>query len=293
MRGIDNLTHPRNGALGTGATIVRTPDEALRETGVRGPDPKNPTTPKGSKNKKEKKASISKTIGYTPGSGFPLNSPPLPPLPMAESDEERMLSNSDYDPRASPSPKRPLLTTARSMPTAPTVGPVPVPRSPSLRPSLKIRSTLSASDEAAVPPLPSVPPSPCPAFKPILMSDLPKLPVDPEKVVITIETCTVTYKTTLETVKSRPSHLSRYLDSLLAQHRSDSSASSVYSSDNQRDDGVFSHQQQGFLVSNRPSSNIHVFLDRPSAPYVLRTNFIRKVHNSLSLIHSSLGMLTF
>ncbi|KAH6914850.1 hypothetical protein BKA70DRAFT_556616 [Coprinopsis sp. MPI-PUGE-AT-0042] len=278
VRGIDNLTHPRNGALGTGATVVRTPDEALRETGVRGPDAKSPTTPKGSKYKKEKKASISKTIGYTPG-GFPLNSPPLPPLPTAESDEERILSSSDYDPRASPSPKRPPLTTARSMPTAPTVGPVPVPRSPSLRPSLKIRSTLSTSDEAVVPPLPSVPPSPCHPFKPILMSDLPKLPVDPEKVVITIETCTATYKTTLETVKSRPSYLSRYLDSLLAQHRSNSSASSVYSSDNQRDGSdahsVFSNQQQGFLVSNRPFSNIHIFLDRPSAPYAHILAYLR------------------
>lgn len=280
VRGIDNLTHPRNGALGTGATVVRTPDEALRETGVRGPDARSQT--KSPKPKKEKKASISKTIGYTPG-GFPLNSPPLPPLPTAESDEERILSSSDYDVRvASPSPKRPALTSARSMPNAPTVGPVPVPRSPSLRPSLKIRSTLSA-DEAVVPPLPSVPASPCPPFKPILMSDLPKLPVDPEKVVITIETCTAAYKTTLETVKSRPSHLSRYLDSLLAQHRSESSASSVYSSDNNNSnlrDGsdihsVFSHQQQGFLVSHRSFSNIHIFLDRPSSPYAHVLAYLR------------------
>ncbi|EAU84833.2 hypothetical protein CC1G_00352 [Coprinopsis cinerea okayama7 len=267
VRGIDTLAHPRNGALGTGATVVRTPDEALRETGIRLTfDGKNNETPRPSKPRKEKKASISKTIGhiYPVGAAFvdysAPNSPPLPPLPVPESDEEHVLSRSSTESERS-SPKRPTGAAARP-------SPAPVPRSPSLRPSLKIRSTISSED--VVPPLPSAVPAPsCPPFKPILMSEVPSHPVDSEKVIVTIETCTVTYKTSLETLRSRPSNLSKYIDSLLSPQRTKSSTSSVYSESDSDHEHMTVYRQhlasQGLLP--QPFYNIHLFLDRPSSPY--------------------------
>ncbi|TFK23256.1 hypothetical protein FA15DRAFT_757368 [Coprinopsis marcescibilis] len=284
VRGIDALTHPRNGALGTGATVVRTPDDALREVGVRLTyDLKSNDTPKAHKPRKEKKASISKTITIPPShlDYSTMSSPPLPPLPIPESDEENELSKSyESSTLRSRSPTKRSRDTANVTPptakltVAPTPTPIPIPRSPSLRPSLKIRSTIS-SDEA-VPPLPSaVPPSPCPPFKPMLMSEPPSFPTSNDNVIITIETCTATYKTSLETIRSRPSNLSSYIDSVLSKpQRSNSSTSSVYSND---EDHLATYRQH--LISQglvpHPYRNIHIFLDRPSAPYTHILSYLR------------------
>lgn len=276
VRGMDALTQ-RNGVLGTGATVVRTPDEALREMASRSSlQPKHADSSphrSGSLKKKKNKPSISRTIVplslESVGESYSL-SPPLPPLPLPESDEEVVLSRASSDGTGS-RPRTPRLPGAAPT-SAKTPAPVPIPRSPSLRPSLKIRSVASSEDRDIVPPLPSsVPPSPPAPFKPILVSELPAFPVDTSKVIVTVETCTQTYRTTLATINSRPSHLSKYVNSLIARQRAlESTRSSVYSTldeENSSDDLAIYRKHlasQGLLPQT--SYSLHLFLDRPSAP---------------------------
>ncbi|KAF6762265.1 hypothetical protein DFP72DRAFT_600735 [Ephemerocybe angulata] len=281
VRGMDSLTQQRSGVLGAGATVVRTPDEALREIASRA----NLESKQGDLNlsqktlslkPKKKKHTISRSLGgpSTESVGSPLRSPPLPPLPCPESDEENMLSRSSS---GSSKPRTPHIPAAIPAFT-PTPSPVPVPRSPSLRPSLKIRSVPSSEDREIVPPLPSsVPPSPPPPFRPIVVSELPAFPVDPERVIVTLETCTTTYRTSLATVASRPSYLSKYVNNLIARHRADSATSSVYSNPEDDSDDMAIYRKhlasQGLLPQT--SYNLHLFLDRPSAPYAHILSYLR------------------
>ncbi|RXW24723.1 hypothetical protein EST38_g1160 [Candolleomyces aberdarensis] len=275
VRGMDSLTQQRSGVLGAGATVVRTPDDALREIPSRPSlesrsSDDRPHRSASSKSKK-RKPSISRSMTAPSLESVGLNSPPLPPLPFPESDEEVMLSRSSS---GSSKPRTPRLLAA--VPASVPV-PVPVPRSPSLRPSLKIKSVPSSDERDVVPPLPSsVPPSPPPVFKPILVSDLPAFPVDPETVIVTLETCTTTHRTTLETINSRPSHLSKYVNSLIARQRATSATSSLYSDDEESDDLAVYRKHlasQGLLPQT--SCKIHLFLDRPSAPYAHILSYLR------------------
>lgn len=261
VRGMDAITQPRNGVLGAGATVVRTPDEALRDIASRS-----------KLEGKRKKNSISRTVVASPPPdpfAASQTSPPLPPLPSLESEEEAFLSRSSSS--KSSKPRTPHITSAVPVPVMGTSAaqPIPVPRSPSLRPSLKIRSVPSSEERDVVPPLPSsVPPSPPPPFKAILVSELPTYPVDPDRVIVTLETCTTTYRTTLATINSRPSHLSKHLQSLLIRKRTESAASSVYSTPDDDTEDLASYRKdpasRGLPLQS--SQNIHLFLDRPSAP---------------------------
>ena len=272
VRGIDSLAQPKPGVLGSGAIVVRTPDDALRDL-HRTPSSKT----------KKRKPSISRSI-IPPSSEAliegSLSSPPLPPLPCPESDEEMVLSRSSSNsskPRTPHIPAAAHLSVVVEQPSGPAQmsaqAPNPVPRSPSLRPSLKIRSVPSSDEKDVVPPLPSaVPPSPPPPFKPILVSEPPTFSTDLERVIVTLETCTATYRTTFDTLTSRPSHLSKYLKSLISPSQpKDSAASSLYSNagNDSHDDLAIYRQHlasQGLLPQS--SRNIHIFLDRASAPYV-------------------------
>jgi hypothetical protein len=106
---------------------------------------------------------------------------------------------------------------------------------------------------------------PPPAFKPILVSEVPTSAIDSSKIIVTLETCTASHRTTLDTLMSRPSHLSSYISSLFRESRSESDGSSVYS--NASDDmSTFRHHliSQGLLP--KALFTMHIFLDRPSAP---------------------------
>lgn len=260
----------RSGVLGSGATVVRTPDEALRETGLS-------FTFHGKRMDAERKSGISRTSQSTEGMSnekrpsrdeYP-QSPPLPPLPMPEDEDEELEL---LDPQmAAESPKSPPRPTR-----APPSPPVPVP-APSLRSSLKVKSTASSDESSHVPAMPaniSASPSP-PPFRPILVSEVPTGAVDPSKIIVLLDTCTVTYRTTLDTLRSRPSHLSDYISSLfkLASERA-SVSSSVYSTASD-DMSVYRHHltSQGLLP--QASFSIHLFLDRPSAPYTHILNYLR------------------
>ncbi|TFK75853.1 hypothetical protein BDN72DRAFT_885377 [Pluteus cervinus] len=269
------LLSQRSGVLGAGATVVRTPDEALRETGVRltYDGSTKPLARVDSKRSRSVENILEETVEQVraPYSRddylSPPNSPPLPPLPPPQEDEEQELDAESI--------KRPPRPT-RAPPTPP-----PMASAPSLRPSLKPRSQRSTEDFPTVPGIPtyvSVVPSP-PPFKPILISTLPSGEnVDPSKVIVTVETCTSSFKTTLETIQSRPSHLSSYISSLLPRVRTESiaSSSSVYSTASaQADMSAYRRHlaSQGLLSS--ASYSIHIFLDRPSAPYAHILHYLR------------------
>ncbi|TFK43479.1 hypothetical protein BDQ12DRAFT_731497 [Crucibulum laeve] len=280
-RSIELLAQPRSGVLGAGATVVRTPDEALRETGVR-------LTYDGKANEQAREASArvkefdSKKRATAPEEPpSPPTSPPLPPLPMPGDNEEEIL---EAETEAEPMKMPPRPT--RAPPSAPSLPPTnnqPSPSfQPSLRPSLKQRTSSSAEETFPVPPLPAnIPLCPSsPPFRPILMSEVPGGQVDPSKIIVTIETCTTTFKTTLETIYSRPSHLSSYVSSLFPRQRSHSTASSVYSTASDDMEAYHHHLASQGLLS-QASFNLHIFLDRPSAPYTYILNYLRSPVGSL------------
>ncbi|EDR12873.1 uncharacterized protein LACBIDRAFT_323678 [Laccaria bicolor S238N-H82] len=255
FRSIEVLSQSRTGVLGAGATVVRTPDEALKETGVR-------LTYQGKQKRAHPRPAspVKQPIAVSPSladlSSSP-NSPPLPPLPLSVAEGLDVF----VDPQINHVP----LDSSHSPPPAHV-------RSPSLRSSLKVKTSHTPDQ---VPPLPPslVATSPPPPFRPILLSETPILPIDPTKVIVTLETCTVTYKTSLETINSRPSNLSKYIFSLLP-HPPSSTTSSVYSDDS-HDMAAYRHHLKSEGVLIQSSFNLHIFLDRSSAPYAHVLNYLR------------------
>jgi hypothetical protein len=253
------LMSARSGVLGSGATVVRTPDEALRKTGVRltfdgkARDERDSLKELESARNSLASDNLANEIPLSLDESYPSpQSPPLPPLPMPEEGESQFLAEVEVEvPKAPPRPTR-----------AP-------PPAPPLRPSLKAKP-VSATEESfpTPPPLPiNLPTSPSPPpFNPILVSEIPSGVVDPSKIIITLETCTTTYRTTLDTLTSRPSHLSTYVSSLFPRKQRASAASSIYSTASD-DMSTYRHHltSQGLLPQ---VFSIHIFLDRPSAPYV-------------------------
>ncbi|KAF7355366.1 hypothetical protein MSAN_01453200 [Mycena sanguinolenta] len=195
----------------------------------------------------------------------PPDSPPLPPIPS----EEKSAFQFDDPPRQPftfpPRPDRAVLKTPTLV----------------LRPSLKTRRTDSVDALSTVPALPahiSATPVP-PAFNPILLSEAPPSTADLSKVIISLETCTATFKTTFDTLSSRPSRLSSYIASLFGRRRSDSLASSVYSTESADLSTYRQHLvSQGLLPQASPL--VHIFLDRPSDPYPYILGYLRSPRTS-------------
>ncbi|KAJ7276460.1 hypothetical protein B0H12DRAFT_991542, partial [Mycena haematopus] len=257
------LSSSRAGVLGSGATVVRTPDEALRDTRVRLTydgvgEPSGELEKRDSGEQQEQQLQDTLEIEYSPPTSTrsssseeedeipsPPDSPPLPPIPS----EENLHSSS-----------------------------TPLPCSPSLSPLDQI---VHVDVSSAVPPLPaniSSSPAP-PPFNPILVSEAPPSTADLSRVIISLETCTATFKTTLDTLSSRPSRLSSYIASLFGRRRSDSLASSVYSTESADLSTYRQHLvSQGLLPQSSPS--VHIFLDRPSDPYVHILGYLRSPRTS-------------
>ena len=118
------------------------------------------------------------------------------------------------------------------------------------------------------------PPSPLPPFDPILLSTVPSLPIDPKKTIITLETSTESFKTTMATLISREDcHFTGYFTKVLteARKKQHSEASSVYSQSSEIEENLDSissifvnHILASGLLAPTPAA-LHVFLDRPSA----------------------------
>ncbi|KAJ7129607.1 hypothetical protein C8R44DRAFT_614890 [Mycena epipterygia] len=265
IRSIELLS-TRAGVLGSGATVVRTPDEALRDTRVRlnydglgeeqQQEPgqeieyRSPPSSNGSSSEEEEDEIPS-----------PPDSPPLPPLP-SDTDEKPTFH---FD--AAPQPFSIPLRPSRAVPTTPSLV---------LRPSLKTKRTESVDASSVVPALPvNISPTPLPPpFNAILVSEAPSPSADRSRIIVSLETCTTTYKTTMDTLSSRPSFLSSYITSLFGRRRSDSVASSVYSTASEDMSTYRRHlTSQGLLPPT--SSAVHIFLDRPSDPYVHILSYLR------------------
>ncbi|KAJ7068326.1 hypothetical protein C8F01DRAFT_1050383 [Mycena amicta] len=241
---LHDLMSPRAGILGSGATVVRTPEEALAVRDTKALTGEFDFEEHG------------QDIEYTPPSGessseeedeipSPLEagSPALPPLPAAHKDDS-----------LEPTTPQPFTFPNRPSRIAPLVH------------ALKPRRESVES----VPSIPAVAP-----FKAILMSDPPAPSADRTKLVVTLETCTASYRTTFDTLASRPSHLARYLSSQFGRPRSDSNASSVYSTASADDMSVYRRHLVSQGLIPQTSTSVHIFLDRPSEPYVHILNYLR------------------
>lgn len=234
---VDVFARPAgNTHLGSGATVVRTPHDALVGSGLlHTPDI-------------VQTRSIQAEIVESPHPSPPA-SPPLSSIPMSKSSPNLPLREVPQSPREVARP--PLPPPQRPPPSAPTTKPrlTPIPE-----------------------PITIVSPPILPPFEPILVSPIPTTPIDPFKTIVTLETCTNTYKTTLSTLTSRPSYLTDYLVSVFeAATPSRSEAGSVYSEssdiqDNLNNSIFHTRVAASGLLSQSPTTSIHIFLDRPSAP---------------------------
>ena len=110
---------------------------------------------------------------------------------------------------------------------------------------------------------------PQPAFEPILVSSIPNHPIDPTKVIVSLETSTTTHRTTLKTLMSRPSHVATYLKSIIPSKERESdevSVDSQASEANSSFNSIFHNHLTSSGLLPQGSTSIHIFLDRPSAP---------------------------
>ena len=250
IRSIELLPQPRSGVLGSGATVVRTPEEALREARVR-------LMPDGSAGRPEKVKKPSQKQKHQVLS--PPQSPPLPPLPVPEEDETHFLSESERP--LPPSRAAPLPPSAYPQEDSPDNG---VAQAPILEPGVINGSPVPSPDELTMLPISfGVPPvTPTAPFEPILLSEPPTTEISPANTIVTLETSTETYNTSMNTLFSQPSYLVDYIESLLPRGRTRSDASSVYSTASD----IASVQKELSAPIYSSPCRIHIFLDRPSAP---------------------------
>ncbi|KAG2156121.1 hypothetical protein DEU56DRAFT_969245 [Suillus clintonianus] len=255
----------RSGPLGSGAMVVRTPREALSGTSALF----------GIEDDGRQRESVSEAPSEEE-MGLPALPDDPPPLPSKSSLESTTTLASTNNSSSS------LPVKETSVPPCPTRPPPPPPITTSTTPRPAIKARASSSLAENLPPVPPLPVNvsatpPQPPFEPILLSPVPSSAIDPSKIIITIETSSATHRTTLSTLISRPSYLSGYVTSLLPRK---SVAASLYSNasdiselpDNSFNAMFHDHLASSGLISNM---NIHVFLDRPSAPYAHILSYLR------------------
>ncbi|KAG1755631.1 hypothetical protein EDB19DRAFT_1662275 [Suillus lakei] len=259
----------RSGPLGSGAIVVRTPQEALSGTSAL-----FDVEDDGGQRESAFEAPSEEGMGSP---ALPDDPPPVPSKSSLESSTSAISASTN-----SSSSSLPARET--SVPPCPTRPPPPAPMTSStiLRPVIKAKTSPSVAEN-----LPPVPPLPVnvsatprqPPFEPILLSPVPSSAIDPSKIIVTIETSSATHRTILRTLISRPSYLSNYVTSLLPRK---SVAASLYSNasdiselpENSFNAMFHDHLASSGLIS-QSTMNIHVFLDRPSAPYAHILSYLR------------------
>jgi hypothetical protein len=249
---LDLVITPRHAPLGSGATVVRTARDALSPS-VR----EEPKAPLQDDNMTNSAPSPSED-----------GSRALPPLPFSYSPRKQL--NQSLSSRCA----SPVVTKSTR----------PIPDGPVSPDNTLVPASSSTSKVVAQPTpnhLPPVPPIPSnlisashqPTLDPVLVAPLSGRVADPSKAIVTLETSTMSQRTTLSTLMGRPSHLSQWLSTMakgrksLAQALEDEDDASVYS---ESDETAFQS-----IFSDRSGANptMHVFLDRPSAPYVLAYSY--------------------
>ncbi|KAH7914176.1 hypothetical protein BJ138DRAFT_1057426 [Hygrophoropsis aurantiaca] len=273
----------RGGALGSGAIIVRTPQEALACSAEQLFDFLD--------EEEEIRAGAgvyNEEHEQEQGVPLPPHSPPPPPLPE-KSFTPPLITSCRASPISMSKSSPNLLLRESSTPPCPIRPPPPVPTRPlpaTVRSSLKSKSTTSLEQSPPVPALPSNIPasSPPPPFEAILLSSVPNSAIDPSKIIITLETSTMTHRTTLQTLNSRPSFLASYITSLFPRKSETASLHSHISDLSNTPGESFNALFHDHLTSSgllpHSSSNIHIFLDRPSAPYAHILTYLRSPPSS-------------
>ncbi|KAG8757792.1 hypothetical protein FRC11_004267 [Ceratobasidium sp. 423] len=287
------------GALGKGATVIRTPQHVLTN-----PFPRSETP-----NEKDEPFDELPIVDIRAPVSVPPSESTAPLVidqceshtPLRES-PPIMGQESPAPGRASPAPSglRSLHSSKSysQLQSPPRVAPLPLnlasSRQPLLRAALRPPSpTKSTSSNGQF--LPLLPPprqtpvstkdtsptTPLPPFHPVLLSAVPIRPVAPSQVIVTLETSTLTQRTTIATLASRPSRLATYLEALVPiTGGKEASADPTFSS-------LFAaHLAQAGIVPQLHSQNgpIHIFLDRPSAPYAHILTYLRSSGSAPSIL---------
>ncbi|KAG8746784.1 hypothetical protein FRC10_003767 [Ceratobasidium sp. 414] len=301
------------GAVGKGATVVRTPHQAG-------------FSPSETPNEKDE-LEVVDIKPLAPPETLPPTQPLVPavhrresPVPRRESPAPRRVESPalvhDYPPsaRASPIPSgiRSLHTSksysylqsprgAATSSLPPRNAPLPLnlvssSRQPLLRSALKPPSPTKPTSGPFLPLLPPPRPSsketplasPLPPFHPVLLSGVPVYPVPPSQVIVTLETSTLSQRTTVATLISRPSRLASYLQALVPSAGKESSSvdpsfSSLFAA----------HLAQAGLAPQTQASHlgpIHIFLDRPSAPYAHVLTYLRAGPSAAGVLPRAAGL---
>lgn len=248
----------RSGPLGAGATIVRTPQEALSGS-PHAFELTSEDDSEGAKTDTPLHDTEKNESGFLP---LRPSSPPLPPLPdISDAEAEARQSVS--------STSAPLSDQVRHSNSS--SSPSPAAHRSSSRPTLLVYSNAPSRSMIALP-VDADPIPPQPPFEAVLLSSIPDRTIDPSKLIVTLETCTTAYRTTLRSLISRPSHLSRYILSLLspssetASMYSNTSADASLAQHNNWFDSVFRDHFASSGCLPQFSTGIHLFLDRPSTP---------------------------
>ena len=262
----------RHGAFGPAITIVRTPQEALAGSGVSihsSSDQENEHGEVVARNRlveedEDEEGEEEEEIRSEPAetdshhadaehtenhiSVPPAYSPPRSSLPLSKSTPSLPLKD--------PHPGR--LTRAQHHPptASDTQKKLPPPPLSTLFPAPPLSAHLLS-------------PSSPPPFDCILLSPAPPSAIDFSKLLVTLETCTATHRTTFGTLTSRPSHLATYLKSLFSDIDGELDPEAPpLSSPGENENGSFHSIFHNHLASSgllSPSAfNIHIFLDRAS-----------------------------
>jgi hypothetical protein len=258
----------RHAAFGPAITIVRTPQEALAGTGVSVDCPPDQV----GEERHGHEGEIDGEIYEEDEEGETCSEP------ADQTDSHPGQSETPSVPPAY-SPPRSSLPLSKSTPSLPLKDPNATrpARSPPLPPSVSDHAQ-STQKKLPPPPLstlfPAVPsiasfpnPSSPPPFDCILLSPAPPSAIDFSKLLVTLETCTATHRTTFGTLTSRPSRLASYLKSLFSDvdEELDPEGDSLSS---QAENGSFNSIFHNHLTSSgllSPSAfNVHIFLDRAS-----------------------------
>jgi hypothetical protein len=268
----------RHGNFGSGVTVVRTPQEALAGSGVaveyasdqenehgelkvgkqfpdededEDEDEYEETGQDG--HRTEAGASPSRADHPEAASVPPAYSPPRSSLPLSKSTPSLPLKDSRSSRPPRPAPAQPIPSDPSVLLTQKKLPPPPL-------------STLFP----AVPPFPPqlATPTSLPQFECILLSPVPSNAIDFSKVLVTVETCTSTHRTTFSTLTSRPSHLANYLNTLFSdvddelEHETMSLGSPA---ENGSFNSIFHNHLTSSGVLSQSTYHVHVFLDRPSS----------------------------
>ncbi|KAI0375620.1 hypothetical protein BV20DRAFT_1047907 [Pilatotrama ljubarskyi] len=293
---IEAMSHQRSGVLGAGATIVRTPQDALAGPRASASSPDLLTRTRSSSPQRPQRQMAKE---YEDSAEYERpGSPPLPPIPdndseYEEEDEDTIAETGTLDWHSTST-----SMSVTSHPPPPSRPPPSIPSIPDydsevaqarpvspLRPSPKNRPPPSAVADycSTTPPTPADAPAapPQPPFDAILVSPMPNNTLDPSKIIVSLETSTATHRTTMATLVSRPSQLASFLLGLFPT--TDADAQSVYSTSSEVEssfNSIFHHHLASSGVLTQASTNLHVFLDRPSAPYAHILAYLRSPHST-------------